>query len=126
MNNPELYNQINHQQFRDAEKIIQKFNEILLISKSKAYSLIDVGTGCGKVLSKVIAKQLNVKFERLIGLDICNEMVEFAKQKYENEMIKFPCIDVIGESKSSVDLLGKADIVTCFYCLHWNQDSRYF
>lgn len=126
MNNAELYNQFNLLQIRDAEEIIEKFNKIYDAkrNRSETCALVDIGSGCGKVLAEVIFKKTNTNFRSLIGFDISNEMIEFAKKNYENEIVKFYCADVIGNGEENAMRHEMADIVTTFYCLHWIRDLR--
>jgi juvenile hormone-III synthase len=126
MNNAKLYANYNQLQFRDAEEIVQKFNEISRKS-GDACNLLDIGTGCGEVLAKVIVEKLKMNFGKVIGTDISSEMVEFAKRNHENEMIKFHCFDVL-KGLNPISNIGVSfeafDVVTSFYCLHWIHDLR--
>jgi hypothetical protein len=58
MINAELYSKQNHLQTRDAEEIIQKFNE-LAPHLEESLTLMDIGSGCGEVLAKA-----QVQFQR--------------------------------------------------------------
>lgn len=127
MNNPELYNQFNQLQVRDAEEIIQKFNGISS-QTNDACDLLDIGAGCGEVLAKVIVKKLKINLRKVVGTDISSEMVEFAKKNHEDKLVKFHCCDVLDGKTSSDFNVGlqyqSFDVVTSFYCLHWIQDLR--
>lgn len=124
MNNAELYNKYNKLQVRDAEDILRKFNQIHQISPSINCTLIDIGSGCGKVMAKVMLAKTKINFGELTGFDISQEMVYYANDKYGNEKIQFLCKDLIGKKANIDNWLGKADIVTSFYCIHWEGDLR--
>lgn len=128
---PELYNNFNVMQYRDAEGIIRKFNDIYVRSPTENLTLLDIGSGCGKVLTEVIIRQSNLQLKKVFGVDINQEMVEFAKKKYESEVIKFHCVDTVGGANALEKAMsemgvgfGFADIVTSFNCLHWVVDLR--
>lgn len=128
---PELYNNFNRFQYRDAENIIQKFNDVYDEDPEESATLLDIGTGCGKVLIEVIIGQSNLQLKKVLGVDINQEMIGFAKRKYESEMIKFHCVDIASEAKALEKVMneigigfGFAEFVTSFYCLHWVVDLR--
>jgi SAM-dependent methyltransferase len=125
MNNAELYSQYNQLQARDAEEIVQKFNEISRES-GDVCNLLDIGSGCGEVLSKVIVEKLKMNFGIVVGTDISKEMVDFAKRNHENDMVKFHCFDVLSGFNpiSNIGVIEAFDVVTSFYCLHWIHDLR--
>lgn len=131
MKNSELYNKYNQLEIRDAEELIRKFNEIYELIEDAKISLIDIGSGDGEVLQRLVNKRADLKFDRVIGVDISKDMVEFATKKFGSDLITFHCADLVGSAQVGQKLekfgakLGSADIVTSFYCLHWTQDLRW-
>jgi ubiquinone/menaquinone biosynthesis C-methylase UbiE len=127
MINAELYSKQNHLQIRDAEEIIQKFNEIVP-SSQESLTLMDIGSGCGEVLVNVVIRKMKFNLKEAFGIDICQEMVEHSKKKYENRFLKFFCIDLFNDElflSGRMELKpGSIDIVTSFYCLHWLKDLK--
>ena len=127
MNNAKLYNDYNQVKVRDAIEIIERFKRIAKVSGEKCI-LIDIGTGCGEVLSKVIVKNLEGQIVKAIGVDISKEMIQFARENYANQVVNFFAFDVFQnvettEMNTGVKL-GLFDVVTCFYCLHWIKNLR--
>lgn len=126
MNNASLYSQCNHLQIRDAEEIIEKFNEFCQPSKN-SLKLLDIGSGDGEVLVKVL-KMLKVKVKKAIGIDISIKMVEHSRKNYENKLLNFRCINIFEDSPAgnlfTQNNLQSFDIVTSLYCLHWIENLR--
>lgn len=129
MDNAALYNKYNQLETRDAEELISKFNEVQDFGDARV-NLIDIGSGDGEVLHRLVCKRTNLKFGKVIGVDISKEMVEFASKKYGNELLKFHCVDLVGDGQLMEKItkigvkLSSADVVTSFHCLHWIQDLR--
>ena len=127
MNNAKLYNDYNQVKVRDAIEIIERFKRIAKVSGEKCI-LIDIGTGCGEVLSKVIVKNLEGQIVKAIGVDISKEMIQFARENYANQVVHFFDFDVF-ENVETTEMntgvkLGLFDVVTCLYCLHWIKNLR--
>jgi len=122
-NYPELYNNYSSLQKRDAQVVIENFAECL-DKKNKGLRLIDIGTGDGGVLTKIVCKQFDLKF--VLGIDKAAKMIEFSRKHHENETLKFETIDIGEDIEHNLALkyAEKFDIVTSFYCLHWVQDLR--
>lgn len=127
MINAKLYNECNQVQVRDAIEIIERFKSVVKLSGEKCI-LMDIGTGCGEVLSKVIVKNLETQIVKAIGVDISKEMIQFAKQNYANQVVNFLVFDVFDDVEATEMntgvKLGLFDVVTCFYCLHWIKNLR--
>jgi len=118
MNNPKLYNNYNQLQLRDASEAAEVFLKFLSESDDQL-TLIDIGTGDGEVLKKVICKRLNLRL--VVGTDKSVPMLDFAREHNKNENVKFLQMDVSKELKFVSE---KFDIATSFYCLHWIQNLR--
>ena len=127
MINAKLYNDYNQVQVRDAIEVIDRFNCVAKVSGEKCI-LMDIGTGCGEVLSTIIVKNIEIPICKAIGVDISKEMIEFAKNKYANQVVNFFNFDVFDNvAKTEVNTgveLGMFDVVSCFYCLHWIKNLR--
>ena len=126
MNNASLYSQCNHLQIRDAEEIIEKFNDFRPPSRN-SLKLLDIGCGDGEVLVKVL-KMLKVQVEKAIGIDISSKMIEHSRKNHENQSIMFHCVNVFRDSLEGnifmQNNLQSFEIVTCFFCLHWIENLR--
>lgn len=63
MNNSQLYSSNNTEQIAAAEKFFNVFGEKVINEfGDKQISLLDIGSGCGTVLSKVILKRSGFKY----------------------------------------------------------------
>jgi juvenile hormone acid methyltransferase len=127
MNNPELYNKFNQLQYRDAGRVIKLYRSYIA-QTIKEVNLIDVGTGCGEVLANVVVKELGLNFKSVIGVDISEDMIKFARKIYANTSIQFEAANIESDflENTSNPLIkpGSFDIVTSFYCLHWIRDLK--
>ncbi|CRK95081.1 CLUMA_CG008559, isoform A [Clunio marinus] len=93
--------------------------------------LIDIGCGDGATLASII-NEFPIKFKRILGLDISEEMLKFARETYSNEVLKFRQLDMNEMESLSNEMLNQriginyesADIVTSFFCLHWFEDLK--
>ncbi|KAG5680143.1 hypothetical protein PVAND_009668 [Polypedilum vanderplanki] len=86
--------------------------------------LLDVGTGDGRVLSEIIIKESDLKFEKALGVDINDQMLNFAKKTYVNDLMKFEKLN-IEDKKEVTEFLkhhNNFDIATSYYCLQWILD----
>ena len=76
---------------------------------NEEYTLLDLGTGKGDLLLKIIEKN---KFLKLIGLDISSEMIKLAITK------GIPANFVIGDSEALPLKKSSIDIITCINSFH--------
>ena len=85
--------------------------------------LIDIGSGCGKVLSNVIVPRSGLNFSKIIGVDISLEMVKHSNYNYGNELQSFQFMDCEGDIPLNLRDT-QFDIVISTYSLHWMKDLR--
>ncbi|KAL7024929.1 hypothetical protein ACKWTF_013255 [Chironomus riparius] len=117
MDNPELYNQNNQPQQSGVQKYLTFYGEKLRTQfNGKEVDLLDIGSGCGRVLSEIIIVKSGLKFSKIIGIDVSEEMVKFSNTKYGSDLISFHVMDAEGEVPEILKN-QQFDIVTSFYCL---------
>jgi juvenile hormone acid methyltransferase len=122
MHRAELYQHSNEIQRQDAKQIINQFSEIFQWKNDGSDTLLDVGCGSGDVTIDFILPLLPKNFKKLVGSDISDQMVRFARQKYEKGNIFFEQMDIGKELDLSKH--NTYDHLTSFYCLHWVQDQK--
>lgn len=135
MNNPTLYQELNAVQKQDAQNIMTKFSHEFEGPSREKTLLLDVGCGSGDVLIEIISPKITSHSKEVIGVDISDDMIEFATQNYGSDNIKFMKVDIesdflLSNWKAShqkiIPLKEESfDFVTSFYCLHWIQNQRF-
>jgi trans-aconitate methyltransferase len=80
-------------------------------------SVLDVGSGDGKVTAEIAAA---VPRGRVVGLDGSNEMVEFARAHYGND--RFPNLEFVCLDARRIALNYSFDVVFSNAALHWIAD----
>lgn len=88
-------------------------------------SLLDIGCASGDVTIDLVLPILPANFELLIGCDLSNEMIEFARKKYIIPNVYFEQFNLaIDAEKQSLWTHEKFDHITSFYCLMWVHDQK--
>ncbi|MGL5279084.1 MAG: class I SAM-dependent methyltransferase [Cetobacterium sp.] len=89
------------------------YNNVLnwldLLLTNEQYTLLDLGTGKGDLLLKIMKKNRVLK---LIGLDISPEMIKIALSK------RLPIDFIIGDSEALPFKNSSIDIITCINSFH--------
>lgn len=123
MNKAALYQRSNGLQRRDAKQVLDEFGHVLQWRGGD--SLLDIGCGSGDVTIDFILPILPVDFERLIGVDLSEQMVGYAREQYPHSKIAFERFDVsIDVDKQLLRNVEPVDHITSFYCLHWVQNQE--
>lgn len=104
---PERYSKANNTQTVHAHPIFMRLNNFM------ASSILDIGSGDGKLTSKL--KGLYPE-SQVIGIDISQEMVSYAKKNYAN-------IDFMQADATKLATIGQFDLITCFSTAHWIEDQ---
>jgi len=122
MDNPELYTENNQLQEFGVERFFNFHGEYLRNEyRGKEITLIDIGSGCGRVLTEVVVGKSGLKFSKIIGIDKSEEMVRFSSEKYGNDLMSFQVMDTEGEIPESLKN-QQFDMVTSFFCLPYCKD----
>lgn len=125
MNKPKLYCQGNSVQRREAEGILQDFGEKIKWRSDGCDSVLDAGCGSGDVTVDILKPILPANFERLIGIDVSNEMIDYARKTQVHPKLSFEQFDLGVEiKKQSLNGMECVDHIFSFNCLHWVQNLR--
>lgn len=123
MNDGALYQRSNPMQRNDAKQMIDTFSHQFKWRPDGEDSLLDIGCGSGDVTIDFILPVLPPKFKRLVGADISEGMLNYARQSYRHSKIDFEKLDV-GLPLESKSWPIPFDHITSFYCLHWVQNQQ--
>ncbi len=102
MDNRTFFNKIASEWDNMCSPNIEKLKKIIALTAVKRNAkILDVGTGTG-VLVKYL---LETSPAKIIGVDIAENMIEIAKQKYENECVEFVVSDILAFNRSGFDYI---------------------
>lgn len=117
MYDPHLYSAANQIQRRDARETLLGCPAV---ANWDTGSLLDIGCGSGDVTLEIITKVLPEYFERLVGVDLSEEMIRFARDHNSHPCISFEQLDIGLElEKQKLRDIEPFDHITSFNCLHW-------
>lgn len=120
MNNPELFKS-SAVSVTDSVVFIKQFEKIYEWKDDKIF--LDVGCGIGNVTKNIIIPALPKNFDKLIAVDVSEEMIKFAKKENSAPKIEYMQMDVAGSIPK--DFEHKFDCIFSFYCLHWVENQRF-
>ncbi|XP_030745657.1 juvenile hormone acid O-methyltransferase [Sitophilus oryzae] len=123
MDQPHLYSKYKEMQTLDNIHVVKTYLNLIRWDGGDTESVLDVGCGEGYTTLQVLLPQLPENCRKVVGSDISNKMVEFArKASAGNPRVKFRQMDIGKEIKWNVT--EKFDHVFSFYCLHWVPAQR--
>lgn len=119
-----LYKTANELQRTDNKLVLDEFKHTI---KWRGFgdSLLDIGCGSGDVTVDMILPLMPSNYSLLMGVDVSEEMVKFARETYGKSLpnVHFEQLD-IGQPINRPTLRGRFDHVTSFFCFHWIQNQR--
>ncbi|XP_037927121.1 juvenile hormone acid O-methyltransferase-like isoform X2 [Hermetia illucens] len=120
---PSEYSVYSSVQRYDAKKVLDEYAEKIKWRNDGNDTVLDIGCGTGDVTVEHILSHIPVKFRKLVGVDISQEMIGYAKRTHERKNISFEVLDIEGDEDDIQRFLVKHperfDHVMSFYCLHW-------
>jgi ubiquinone/menaquinone biosynthesis C-methylase UbiE len=88
-------------------------------------SFLDVCCGTGDITSDFILPIMPKNSKFLIGADVSKDMIDYAKRKYENGLLKFQEMDILeGFSEQSTLKDAKFNYVTSFFALNIVENQK--
>lgn len=123
MNKAQLYHRSNECQRVDTQLVLDEY--LPVIKWNKHAKVMDVGCGTGDVTIDLLFPVLPKTFIELIGTDISEAMIYFAKKSYKNlEKVSFETMDISECIDTYSNFHENFDHITSFFCLHWVQNQR--
>lgn len=121
MKEADLYAASNSMQKRDTSQVLYEFSSRLRYGENE--KVLDIGCGPGDVTTEMILPLLP-KDATLVGIDINEEMVNYARQHYLDPRLMFKAVDF--QTDNILDYLPKASFskIFSFYCLHWLKNQK--
>jgi trans-aconitate methyltransferase len=97
--NAALYATHNHLQRTDANYALGTYSNLIKFQNDEI--VLDVGSAGGDLTSDILTPRLPPNFEKVIGLDISDNMVNFANNRYRsNPRVSFSQMDISSKSPS--------------------------
>lgn len=124
MNKADLYRKANQAQRHDVQQTLQLFTNVLKWRPDGCDSVLDAGCGSGDVTFDLILPILPQNFERIVGIDISKEMIEYARKTYVHPKVSFELLNLdIGLEKQSLCGIEPFDHIVSTFCLMWVQNQ---
>ncbi|XP_070498417.1 juvenile hormone acid O-methyltransferase-like [Chironomus tepperi] len=119
-----LYSVNNYEQTDAVKKFYDTYGDRLRNEFGlREISLIDIGAGCGSVLSELTLKNIGLNFSSVVGVDRSHEMIKFSNEKYGSDYVKFMYMDAEGDIPDSLND-KHFDMATSFYVYQFMKDLR--
>lgn len=124
MDEPDLFAKINGSNTAETKKVLDKYaNSIRWNGKDV---VLDIGCGPGDVTVNHVRKRMPETYEKLVGVDISDRMIEYCREKYKDvRATEFHKMDIGGDMDKYPDFVEKFDHIMSFTVLHWVQDQKY-
>lgn len=120
-----LYQRSNGLQRFDAQNVLNEYAYRFQSRSNESESLLDVGCGSGDITMDLVLPILPLNFKRLVGCDLSQDMVDFARKKHKHANISFEQFDLGTDiGKQALKNADKFEHITSFYCLMWVHDSK--
>lgn len=124
MKDVELYKQTNEMQRRDSKHTIDEFSHLLRWRDDGFDSILDIGFASADIMMDFLLPILPKNFKCLVGVELSDEMVEFARKQYSHPKVSFEKFDIgIDIDKQSFQH-EPFDHITSFYCLNRVEDQE--
>ncbi|KAL1418475.1 hypothetical protein MTO96_005718 [Rhipicephalus appendiculatus] len=92
-----------------------------LVEPHDKMRVLDVGCGTGD-FTRDFLLPCSLPCEKIVGVDINPEMIEYARRNYAHEKIEYRLLDIDSDVADFITHYGQFDRVYSFYCLQWLQD----
>lgn len=125
MNKAALYCESNDFQRYYSRKTLREFASVSKWRPDGCDSVLDAGCGTGDVTLDILMPILPAKFKRIVGVDISNEMLDYARKTQVHPKLSFERFNLEVElEKQSLHGIEPFDHITSFFCLMWIQNQK--
>lgn len=120
MNKPELYVHVNQLQRCGTQEALQEFAGAINWRFDGRDSVLDAGCGPGDVTVDILMPILPSSFQRLVGVDISTEMIDYARKTQIHPKLSFEQFDLSKDlEKQSLSSTEPFDHIFSFCTLMW-------
>lgn len=126
MNKAELYHRSNQAQKYDAQQALDEFASLIKWRSDGCDSVLDAGCGTGNVTVDLLLPILPANVERIVGVDISEEMIDFARKTYDTyPNLSFEVFNLDVElEKQPLNGIEPFDHIVSFSCLMWIPNQK--
>lgn len=118
----EIYEKNNHGIGLAVSAALKRKGHLIQWSPDDKDTVLDFGCGTGNVLVDVVLSSFEGKYSHCYGVDISQQMIRFASQKYAARSdLQFLTMDIYAEVPQFLKLSPVDHIVSTF-ALHWLTD----
>lgn len=118
-------NQSDEMQRHDVKETLDEFSHLLRWRTNGCDSVLDIGSRCGDIVKDFLLPILPPNFQRLVGIDTTQEMLEFARRKNSHSRVSFEKADIgLNITVQPFNDTESFDHITSFHYLHWVQDQE--
>ncbi|KAL1417985.1 hypothetical protein MTO96_005972 [Rhipicephalus appendiculatus] len=73
------------------------------------FQFLDVGCGCGSLTRKILLPSCPDSVHRIVGVDICSNMVSFARERNAHPKLAYEELDISGDVSLLLEKYGRFD-----------------
>ncbi|XP_067010242.2 juvenile hormone acid O-methyltransferase isoform X2 [Anabrus simplex] len=121
-----LYSSASGLQRKDAAEVLEEY--MARINWSNGDTVLDVGCGSGDVTASLLLPGLPHTCQRVLGVDVSHDMVQYAACTHQYPRLHFIQGDIAMEHLKRSELWREAGPgfhkIFSFFCLHWIQEQR--
>lgn len=121
-----LYSEFSNLQKKDAQFLFKEFVDENKSQLRTCENVLDVGCGTGETFIDNMIPSLQIERLKITGIDVSQEMIKFARNKYGSVNRSFHVFD-IQSGLENIDSFVKPasfDLVTSSYCYQWVRDEK--
>lgn len=125
MDNPDSFTKSSSLRDDDHAKFLDEFAPKFNWRVDGKDSVIDIGCAGGNVTKEIILPKLPSTFSRLVGVDINENMIDYARKNYEIPKVSFDKLDIGGDIGEFMQKNEPFDHLISFFCLHLVPDQKH-
>jgi len=119
---PELYSKYFSDLQKEANRLMDVYGQFVEWGPNDA--ILNVGCGTGDEINDVLLPRIPPTFTKLVGIDISQDMIKYAKKKWNVEKLSFEVMDIAAPSIPPALEEGSFDKVVSIFCLHRVKDRN--
>ncbi|KAK4872386.1 hypothetical protein RN001_014415 [Aquatica leii] len=123
-NHLEYFQVNNHINVDDQGRTQYKHPYTMFVITANKPKHIDVGCGPGNVTYEKILPRLPSTTKKLIGVDILNHYIDYARKHYQiDQRVSYQHLNILTDTIPN-EYIGRFDLIVSLYCLHRVGDHR--
>ncbi|KAH7967459.1 hypothetical protein HPB49_024943 [Dermacentor silvarum] len=108
---------------RKHSNLVLEFCQPAFFTEPRAtMQILDIGCGTGDFTRDFLLPRC-LPCGRLVGIDSCSEMIQYARRHSAHEKIEYELLDIGDDMTKFIGRYGHFDRVYSFYCLQWLRDQ---